>query len=76
MSLTELLWRLQKAGRQIAFLLTELETGRFELKLVWSNEPLQSVRVFPSRAEAMAEAQRQLQNCVIQGWAAQIDPRD
>jgi len=74
-SLTQQLWNLQKAGRQISFLLTDLETGGFELKLAWSNEPLRSVQVFQSREDALAEAERQLRNCMIQGWAVHPEPR-
>ena len=71
MSVSECLWSLQKSGRRISFLLTALEASRFELKLIWSKEPIQSVRVFPNRDDAMAEAQRQLRTYVIQGWSVQ-----
>ena len=72
MSVSECLWSLQKSGRRISFLLTELEASRFELTLVWSKEPIQSVQMFQNRQDAMAEAQRQLRTYVIQGWSQSI----
>lgn len=68
---TRHLWSLQKEGRHISFLLTDLEGGDFELKLTWFDETCRSIHTFRTRAAAMAEAERQLRMWVANGW----DPR-
>jgi hypothetical protein len=75
LSTTEHLWSLQKEGRQISFLLTDLDSGAFELKLTWSDKPSRSVQIFSVREDAMAEARRQLRTYMTDGWAVHGEPR-
>ena len=74
-STTGHLWSLQKDRRQIAFLLTDLESGAFELKLVWSDKPSRSVEIFRVRQNAIVEAERQLKDYVAQGWTVEGEHR-
>lgn len=60
--------RLEKGGRHVAFLLTDLEAGGFELRLMRSDALAPSVELFRIRQEAIAEANRQLQHYVADGW--------
>lgn len=69
------LWSLQKQGRHISFLLTDLDGGDFELKLTWSDETSRSIHTFRTRAAAMAEAERQLRMWVANGWEPRGDRR-
>jgi len=69
------LWSLQKQGRQISFLLADLDGGDFELKLTWSDETSRSIHTFRTRAAAMAEAERQLRMWVANGWEPRGDRR-
>lgn len=69
------LWSLQKQGRQISFLLADLDRGDFELKLTWSDETSRSIHTFRTRAAAMAEAERQLRMWVANGWEPRGDRR-
>lgn len=65
--------RLEKDGRHIAFLLKDLEGGDFELKLVRSDVVTPSVGLFRIRQEAIAEANRQLQHYIADGWALESE---
>ena len=65
--------RLEKGGQHIAFLLTDLEAGGFELKLMRSDMVAPSVEFFRSRQEAIAEANRQLQHYVADGWVLESE---
>jgi hypothetical protein len=65
--------RLEKGGRHIAFLLTDLEAGGFELKLLRTDGVAPSVELFRIRQEAIAEANRQLQHYVADGWVLESE---
>jgi hypothetical protein len=65
--------RLEKDGRHIAFLLTDLEGGGFELKLIRSDVVTRSVERFRIRQEAIAEANRQRQHYVGDGWVLESE---
>ena len=71
----EVLWSLQKDGGQLSFILTKLESGGFELKLIRSDVKSRSVQLFRLREEAMAEAERELLRHVAGGWAIDTDRR-
>lgn len=64
---------LQKEGHQISFLLTDMESGGFELKLMRSDAVTWSIQSFRDREDAMAEAKRQVRNDVAHGWAIDSD---
>jgi hypothetical protein len=72
---TRHLWSLQKQGRHISFLLTDLDAGDFELNLTWFDETSRSIHTFRTRAAAMAEAERQLRMWVANGWEPRSDRR-
>ncbi len=72
---TRHLCSLQKEGRHIAFFLTELEGGGFELKLTRSDAPTRSVQLFRAREDAIVEAERQLRNYMAHGWAFDYERR-
>ena len=65
--------RLEKDGRHIAFLLTDLDGGGSELKLMRSDVVAPSVERFRIRKEAIAEANRQLQHYLADGWALESE---
>lgn len=46
MSRTQHLCRLEKGGRQIAFLLTDMDGGGFELTLIQSDANAQKIQLF------------------------------
>ena len=75
MSRTKQLCRLEKGGSQIAFLLTDMESGGFELKLIRSDMSGREVRSFRIREDAIVEVRRQVSNDVAHGWAIDIDRR-
>lgn len=60
---TEFSCSLQKGGRQISFLITDLEGGGFELQLMRSDAATLSVRLFDVRE------QRSLSSCFFQASA-------
>jgi len=68
------LWTLHKGGRSVSLLLTDLESGGFELSVTRSDAVTRSVQLFRVREDAMVEAGRQVTNCVSHGWA--IDGED
>ena len=61
-SRTQHICRLEKDGRHISFLLTDLDGGGFELKLTPSDAVTREVQLFRVREDAMANAQRQVKN--------------
>ena len=65
----EQLWTLHKGGRSVSLLLTDLESGGFELSVTRSDAVTRSVQLFRVREDAMAEAARQVTNYVAHGWA-------
>ena len=65
--------RLEKDGRYIAFLLKDLQGGSFELKLMRSDIVTPSVGLFRIREEALAEANRQLQHYIADGWMLETE---
>jgi len=65
--------RLEKGGQSLAFLLTDLEAGGFELTLMRSDLVTPSVELFRVRHEALAEANRQLQHYVADGWVLESE---
>jgi hypothetical protein len=73
MSRARQICRLEKGGRHVAFLLTDLEAGGFELKLMRSDAVTPSVELFRIRQEAIAEANRQLQHYVADGWVLESE---
>ncbi len=75
MSRTKQLCRLEKGGSQNALLLTDMESGGFELKLIRSDTSGREVRSFRIREDAIVEVRRQVSNYVAHGWAIDIDRR-
>jgi hypothetical protein len=73
MSRARQIYRLEKGGRHIAFLLTELKAGDFELKLMRPDAVARSVEFFSNRHEAIAEANRQIQHYVADGWVLESE---
>lgn len=57
-----------KAVDLVSFLLTDLAGGDFDLTVAWFAETSRSIDTFPTRAAAMAEAERQLRMWVANGW--------
>ena len=70
---TEFFCSLQKGGRQISFLITDLEGGGFELQLMRSDAATLSVRLFDVREQAVADAQRELASYLAHGWVIDRD---
>ena len=68
------LWTLHKGGRSVSLLLTDLESGGFELSVTRSDAVTRSVQHFRVREDAMAEVGHQVTNDVSHGWA--IDGED
>jgi hypothetical protein len=75
MSRPKQLCRLEKGGSQIVFLLTDMESGAFELKLIRSDTSGREVRSFRIREDAIVEVRPQVSNYVAHGWAIDIDRR-
>lgn len=73
MSRTKQLCRLEKGGVQIAFLLTDRESGGFELKSIGSATNGCEVQLFRVREDAMVELRRQVSTYVAHRWAIDID---
>ncbi len=69
------LWTLHKGGRSVSLLLTDLESGGFELSVTRSDAVTRSVQLFRVREDAMAEAGRQVTNFVAHGWAINGEAR-
>ena len=68
-SRTQHVCSLQKDGRHVSFLLTDMEGGGFELKLVRSDAATRSVQLYRVRADATAEAERRISRYMAHGWS-------
>ncbi len=69
------LWTLHKGGRSVSLLLTDLESGGFELSVTRSDAVTRSVQLFRVREDAMAEAGHQVTTYVAHGWAIDGEAR-
>jgi len=67
MSRPKQLCRFEKGGGQIAFLLTDMESGGFELKLIRSVTNGREVQALRIREGAVAELRRQV-SCYVGTW--------
>jgi hypothetical protein len=69
------LWTLQKGGRQVSLLVTDLDSGGFELKVTRSDAATRSVHLFRVREDALAEVGRRVTNYLAHGWAIDSEHR-